>query len=226
MSYIYREYYRRKLPHIHHPGATLFVTFRLAGSIPQAVLQEWRKERDWWKIKSDSANNEEVQIQFQRRWFKKFEDVLHGEQLTSKWLAEPKIAELMIDCLHFRDGKMYDLHAFCIMPNHVHVVFTPLLSAKKLQPKTTPQGLRFVSDDPDLQAIMQSIKSYSAHKANQILGREGEFWESESYDHWIRDGAEFTRIVRYVAGNPVKAGLVQNWQDWKWNFVKRSELFC
>ncbi len=223
MSYEYREYYRRKLPHIHHPGTTLFVTFRLANSIPQALLQTWRNERDWLKAKEQVAKDEASKIHFHRQWFKKFEDALHHDNPGPKWLSEEAVAEMMAECLHYRDGKMYELHAFCIMSNHLHVVFTPLLKAESLKPKFVTQGLRFISDDPDLEAIMQSVKSYSAHKANKLLKREGEFWESESYDHWVRDDSEFRRIVRYVLDNPVKAGLVDNWQDWKWSYVKKED---
>ena len=224
LSYEYREYYRRKLPHIHHPGTTLFVTFRLAGSIPQTVLQTWRSERDWLKAKENQAKDEETRISFHRRWFKRFEDVLHSSGEGPMWLGEETVAAMMQECLHFRDGKLYELHAFCIMSNHVHIVFMPLLDAQKLQPKITTQGLRLVSDDPDLQAIMQSIKSYSAHKANKLLQREGEFWESESYDDWVRDDEEFMRIVRYVLENPVKAGLVRNWREWSWSYVKEEDF--
>ena len=222
MSYVYREYYRRKLPHIHHPGVTLFVTFRLADSIPQSVLQAWREERDWLKTKEQQADDEETKIRFHRQWFKRFEDVLHSSSDGPMWLGDANVAGMMAECLHFRDQKMYHLHAFCIMSNHVHVVFTPLLKAENLTPTITPQGLRFVSDDPDLQAIKQPLKSYSAHQANKILHRSGAFWESESYDHWIRDEQEYDRIVRYVLDNPVKAGLVDDWQDWQWSYLANT----
>ena len=69
-----------------------------------------------------------------------------------------------------------------------------------------------------LASIMQSLKGYTAFHANQVLGREGEFWAHESYDHWIRDSDEWQRIVAYVLNNPRKAGYVKNWQDWKWNY--------
>jgi len=68
---------------------------------------------------------------------------------------------------------------------------------------------------------MQSLKGYTARHANKILGREEKFWQDESYDHEVRDEEELARIVKYVLNNPVKAGLVNNWQDWKWNWLRK-----
>ena len=65
-----------------------------------------------------------------------------------------------------------------------------------------------------LASIMHSLKSYTAHEANKILGRSGQFWLHESYDHWVRDHEELERIVEYIAYNPVKANLVTKPQEW------------
>ena len=64
--------------------------------------------------------------------------------------------------------------------------------------------------------IMHSLKRYTAAKANKILGRKGAFWQHESYDHVIRSQEEFDKIINYIQQNPVKAGLVKNWREWKW----------
>ena len=85
------------------------------------------------------------------------------------------------------------------MSNHVHVVLKPLLP---------------------LSSIMKTLKGYTAFKANQILERRGAFWESESFDHVVRNAEEFERIVRYVLNNPVKARLVNEWQQWRWSYRK------
>ena len=67
---------------------------------------------------------------------------------------------------------------------------------------------------------MQSLKRYTARQANKILGREGAFWQDESYDRMIRDGEEYARIIDYVLENPVKAGLVSKWEEWRWTYCK------
>ena len=64
---------------------------------------------------------------------------------------------------------------------------------------------------------MHNLKSYTAHRANEILGRSGAFWQRESYDHWVRDDDELERIVNYIRGNPVKAGLVDRPESWKYS---------
>lgn len=113
-----------------------------------------------------------------------------------KHLAIPEIADLVAESLLFRDGKVYDLGAFSIMPTHGHVVFAPLEESN---------GKYF-----PLSKIMHSFKLHTALEANKILGRDGAFWQHENYDHYVRDEGELERIIRYVIYNPVKAGLVDD----------------
>lgn len=109
------------------------------------------------------------------------------------------------------------------MPNHAHAVFKslPLSQADDLPSGIEPSSpTEQIESLPyhSLASIMQSLKGYSAFEANRILGREGEFWAHESYDHYVRDADEWRRIVAYVLNNPVKAGYVSEWREWKWNY--------
>lgn len=219
MSYEYKQFYRRKLPHIHSPGSTLFVTFRLADSIPKKILHQWLAEKT---LRSRQPLSDETQIEFHRRWFARFEDILHKAESGPTWLADSRIAEMVASSLRYRDGKVYKLFAYCIMSNHVHVVFEPRLNASSLIERRNSHPLRFDSNAPTLPAIMQSLKGYTAHEANKVLNRSGAFWDDESYDHEIKDAAEFGRVVQYVLNNPVKAGLVDHWSDWEWNYCRDS----
>ncbi|MDP2934099.1 MAG: transposase, partial [bacterium] len=97
---------------------------------------------------------------------------------------------------------------FCIMPNHVHCVFTPL-------PKS---GETYYS----MSNILHSLKRHTALRANQILERQGGFWQHENYDHVVRGEKEFNRIVDYVLNNPVSAGLVSSREEWKWSYCKTN----
>lgn len=139
------------------------------------------------------------------------------------------IAQIVADSLHDRDGKVYRLDAYSIMSNHVHAVFAPFLSDRDLREILLPEGLRFVSRTPPLDVIMKSLKGYTAWECNRVLQRKGTFWQAESYDHIVRDAGEFQRVVNYVLNNPVKAGLVKDWRDWKWNyrreFAQSAEAF-
>ncbi len=239
MGYAYKQYRRRNLPHIHSPGATLFVTFRLAGSIPQSVLREQKAEKIWLEKEiqrvEKAASQTETQVAidhkerllaFHRRWFKRFEDILHQAAIGPTWLKDDQIAKIVADSLQYREGKTYRLDAYCIMSNHVHVVFKPFLDERSLHEKRGVAPLRYESDEPPLDVIMHSLKSYTAQEANKLLKRTGAFWETESYDHEVRNKAEYHRIIRYVLDNPVKAGLVKDWREWRWNWKRERTTGC
>lgn len=230
-NFDYKPFYRRNLPHIQPPGATFFVTFHLAGSLPRSVLQQRKSEKSRLlnlKSKSHTAPDEHMAFeqkqkydQWERQWFRKIEKTLDNAQSGPVWLKDDRIAKEVVDSMHYLDGKVYRLDAYCIMANHVHVVFTPL-------PLQSSQTDAVDLDDTGAQtnslcyntlsAIMQSLKGYTARKANQILGRRGAFWQHESYDHCVRDSDERRRIVTYVLNNPVKAGLVDEWEKWRWSY--------
>jgi REP element-mobilizing transposase RayT len=109
------------------------------------------------------------------------------------FLRDPRIGELVANALHFWQGKRYRLVAWCVMPNHVHVVC-------RLLP------------GQELSKVVLGWKSFAARRANEILGRGGAFWQREYYDRLIRNGDELERAVRYVVHHPERAGL----KGWKW----------
>ena len=140
-----------------------------------------------------------------RRHFATIEAWLHKVTTGPTWLAQDSVAEIVAEALHYRNGSHYRLDAYSIMPNHVHAVFAPLAGG------TMPKSLS---------SIMHSLKRNTAKQANKVLERTGAFWEHESFDHYIRNQAEWKRIVRYALDNPVKAGLVGHWQEWPWNYLR------
>jgi REP-associated tyrosine transposase len=204
--------YRRNLPHIQTAGGTFFVTFRLAGSIPADVLAMLHAEADriLAELEAMPTSPERAERLYleDRRFFGKW-DAFLDQGMGPDWLRNPLIAKLVADSMHFYDGKRYDLLVYCIMSNHVHVVFTPL---RKTAATYYP-----------LAQIMHTVKGYTAGRANRLLGRCGAFWLHESYDHCVRYAAELERIVAYVVNNPVKAGLVSEWQAWPWTFYREAQ---
>ena len=206
----YKPSYRRRLPHIQPPGAIFFITFRLAGSIPASVLRALVEERKrieqlCAKIANNTERNRRENLEH-RRLFGKIDKVLDSANADPLWLRNAAIAQLVCDSLHHLDHQKYTLEAFCIMANHVHLVCTPL-----------------AIDDENYQAIsriMHSIKLHTALHANRILGHTGDLWQHENYDHIVRDEAEYKRIIAYVLNNPVKAGLVERAEDWKWSYSR------
>ncbi|MCB1050419.1 MAG: hypothetical protein KDC71_07450 [Acidobacteria bacterium] len=180
-----RQFYRRNLPHYHISGAEYFITTRLSGTLP---------------------------IKDQPFSFAEMEAHLHQTIEGLTWLANPKVAQIVWDALMYRDGKVYDLHAACIMSNHLHLVFRHLVDSSERGP------LR----NNSLPGILHSFKRKTAVDANKVLKRKGVFWQDESFDRVIRSQTEWEKIIYYTLNNPVKTSLVKNWQDWPWTYCKWS----
>ena len=239
-NFDYKPSYRRNLPHIQPPGATLFVTFHLVGSLPRNVLQQWKAEKSrLLNLESDSdrttnkhmtCEEQEKYNKWKRQWFRKIEKTLDDAQSGPIWLKDNRSAKVVADSLHYLDGKVYRLDAYCIMANHVHLVFTPL----PIQSSAVEHTFSLRDNDRDAQtkslcyntlpSIMQSLKGYTARKANQLLERRGAFWQHESYDHCVRNSDEWRRIITYVLNNPVKAGFVDQWEKWQWNYYRSANF--
>jgi len=186
---------RGRLPHWEADHAIYFVTFRLADSLPAPVLEKFRFERNDI-IATARAAGRELSASEERRLAELFSKRVDSQLDAGKGsccLAQPRIAEVVAEALQHFQASRYLLYAWCIMPNHVHGLFRPL-------PGHT------------VAEVLQAWKSYSAKRANQILGRSGQFWQREYYDHIVRDEEEFYRIVRYIVENPRKAGL----RNWRW----------
>ena len=110
-------------------------------------------------------------------------------------LKHPEIAQSIVGAFERFNGERYYLHAWCVMPNHVHVIVEPVFGH-------------------DLSKIVHSWKSYTAHVANKVLGRSGSFWMCDAYNHIIRSERAYEFQRAYVWENPDKAGL----KDWKWRW--------
>ena len=207
----YKSFYRRNLPHIQPINSTFFLTLRLAGSLPEEVLRGMAKERRLLEQtqRTNVTNSKSRLAELARRHFAILESCLDKATTGPTWLRDPRVADVVAEALHHRDGKKYRLDAYSIMPNHVHSVFAPLAY------NDVPQSLS---------SIMHSLKRTTARRANLILNRSGAFWEHESFDHYIRNRAEWKRIVKYVLENPVKAGLVKHWKEWRWNYVRKLPI--
>jgi REP element-mobilizing transposase RayT len=207
------SYYRHR-PHFQPPGATLFVTFRLHGSLPKHVVEQLQDEYNSLnQIKMqytlEGKQSKEYQNYYtqQKQLIGRYDTHLHQSTTGPHYLKEEKIALLVCSTMEFWDQKRYDVLAYCVMSNHVHNVFTPLEKND--------------GDFHSLERIMHSIKSYTAGEANKLLNRKGKpFWAHESFDHYSRNAEETERIVSYVLYNPVKVGLVDSWKEWPWSYCK------
>jgi putative DNA methylase len=174
---------RGYLPHWEAGEIPQSITFRLRDSLPQTLLGQWREE-----LKSLP---DETQPLERRKRIEAALDAGYGEC----HLSNPDIAEVVENALLHFDGERYRLHAWTIMPNHVHVLVT-LLRGNSLS------------------SVVHSWKSFTAKKANKILGRNDAFWQEEYFDRAIRDDTHFAATVAYIENNPVKAGLCEQAGDW------------
>ena len=183
------------LPHWTCDRAVYHVCFRLADSVPQSKRNEWIHERESIienarRLQRDLTAEEEKNIRhlYSER-IEKYLDAGYGDCL----LARPEIAELVASALKHFNGERYLLHAWCVMPNHVHVIVEPVTGW-------------------ELSKIIHSWKSFTAHEANKRLNRSGDFWQRDAYNHIIRSEKEYFFQVQYTWENPDKAGL----RDWVW----------
>jgi REP element-mobilizing transposase RayT len=209
------DIFYRHLPHYHPQNATYFVTFRLAGSIPLVVLQELKRKFDEEdRLLSQRYQGEALyyeRYKLHKKAFGRYDAYLDKGK-DPRWLADAHIASLVAQEIHSLVPDHFHLHSYCIMSNHAHL----LIDQDGIpEPPKPISGQHFTA----LSQAMRLLKGRSARQCNQHLGREGKFWADESYDHVVRDEKEFERILAYIVNNPVKAGLVENWQDWAFTYV-------
>jgi len=197
---------RRHLPHWDMPGATYFVTACLADSIPAQGLLNLRNFEKQLLASRPKDHSLDWRELVWKKVFIEREKLLDHDPAV-RHLERPELAKIVADALRHFNGERYELIAWVIMPSHFHWLFRPLESwAATLPPERSAR-----------QAIMHSIKSFTAHHCNAILGRSGCFWQQESFDHCVRDDAELERIFDYIEHNPVKAGLCNRREEWPYS---------
>ena len=213
--------YTRNLPHIQPIGGTFFITFSLYGSIPKEKIQQLQQER-YAKInilkEENSENLKEALDIAQKRYFQKVDSVLDLVEYGQKYLSNPQVAQIVINKIHQYNNQHYDLLAFCVMPNHVHLLFDLYLQSEKIPIDEEVTDKNYTQ----IYHIMQLIKGGSAYEANKIVERLGRFWQVESYDRFVRNIRELQNIVMYIANNPKKAGLVNHWRDFPFTYIRED----
>jgi REP element-mobilizing transposase RayT len=188
---------RGRIPHWEKEEELYFLTFHLADSLPASVLEKiTERHRILEAAKENDANflpeQKALLAEYSRARIEEYFDRGAG----SCPFLDLRVSGAMAAALRFREDKHYRLLAWCIMPNHVHVVV-------RLFP------------GQELAKVVKAWKNFSAKAANLALGRKGRFWQREYYDRLIRNGEELDRAIRYIVENPAKAGL-KNW-TWVWS---------
>lgn len=215
-----KTYYKNRLPHIAPIGATFFVTFRLADSLPVAIvreLQEAYQQKCLQLLREQPRHYQALIHQERKRYFGRFDHQLDTLRYGHCYLQQPAIAEIVAKRIQQYDQRYYDLHAYCIMPNHVHLLIDTM---EQLKLEDGEYAEEVPGNYAQLDRVMRLIKGGSARQANLALNRSGTFWMKDSYDHFVRDEREWGNILAYILNNPVHAGLTDDWTKWSYSFCK------
>ena len=178
---------RTHLPHWEQPGATYFITWRLADSLPQEKLEAWRQERDAWLKAHPQPWDAETEDRYHRTFSDRLDEWLDAGSGRCV-LRDPAIAKIVAGALHHFDRDRYILDSFVVMPNHVHVIVQ-------------------LRDGEKLDKVLHSWKSFTAKEINGALGETGPVWQEDYFDRIIRNPRHFEATRRYLLENPVKAHL-------------------
>ena len=130
-----------------------------------------------------------------------------------KWLLPEPARQIVLDCCAYDHDCTMSLYVSVVMPDHVHMIFTPLVNKAALEIYS-------------LATIMDRIKGASSHKINHALGRKGSIWQAESFDHVLRSSESLDAKVAYILANPVRAGLATKWEDYPWLWRRPAQTPC
>jgi len=180
---------RGYLPHFDAPGVTQLLTINLVDAFPVTRHAEWEPIL---RLADKSARRRQLEAWLDRG---------HGEC----WLGKPKVAELVESTLLADHRRIYELRAWVIMPNHIHLV---------VDVWRTP-----------LSVLVKQWKGATSRQANGALGRSGQFWQEDYWDTLIRDADQLGKAVRYVENNPTEAKMVRDPKAWKWSSARRRDTY-
>ena len=204
-------YYRRNLPHIHPEGYPLFITFRLADSIPAEILAELKAQREQVLNALKTKSIDET-YKIEQEYFGRYDEWLDRCTYGPRWLQDKIIASIVIEKISSMNGEHFQLIAYCIMPNHVHLLIESII-VDGLHHRG--KAVKYPVAD-----TLRLLKGSTARDCNLKLERSGRFWNHESYDHYVRDEQELERTIKYILNNPVKAGLAKEWHEWQFTYIK------
>ena len=172
----------RKLPHWNQNNKFYFVTFRLADAMPTEVMMEYKKRVTDVEMRFPMPRTKEQQAEVDRikhSALEKYLDAGHGACI----LKEMCLRKVLVETLEHNEGLDYELDAYVIMPNHVHLL------------------LATIGDKP-IQSIMNAIKRVSGHRICKLAKHRAPLWQREYYDRLIRNAHHYEDVVAYIINNP------------------------
>jgi len=203
------EKHRAHLPHIQLTEQIIFLTWRLAFTLPRPMLDLLAQMRLTLDMIHRSPEHaiEELRCDYYSQ-FGKLDEFLGKFDLAGLSLCRNGFGELICGAFRFYDNKFYELHSYCVMPNHVHLLIRPLRD----------KAGEFFKDS----VIVQRIKSYTSQEINRALGRKGKVWSDDYFDRYIRSPKDYYKVVEYILNNPPKAGLASHQDEWPYAWFRRQ----
>ncbi len=211
--------YHRHLPHLHYIGSAFFLTWRLHGSLPRAILdrEQARLDDDLLAIAHSKLSVHEKAAQeevFKSKYLHRLDDYLDTIATGPHHLKNKMIAENIVAKLHQYDGKYYRLEAFCVMSNHVHVLFD--FGVQLPESEADFVLANYVHVDK----VLKLIKGGTGYECNKLLQKTGKFWSDKNFDRYIRNQKHYNTFINYIINNPVKAGICKEWQNYPHTYLR------
>lgn len=207
------EYRRNDQPHLQPIGATFAVTLMAHDAIPEALLEKVRRRREIVLLEIEQDNlpqKSERKAAIHERYYQYLEGLLHQKREQEHPFRHKVAAKAMENRIRQYDGEYYDLVAFSIMSNHVHLQVDLSMQLPTAEAGT---GNKALCDYVNLATIVGRIKGGGTYDVNQAIGRKGTLWMPGYYDRYMRSQRHLMTEFWYILRNAEKAGLVTDWRD-------------
>ena len=179
--------HRDRLPHWHQDKTLVFLTWRLAGSLPQSAIAKITEHRDAWLSCNPKPWNQSQASEYNRKFILPLEDKLDAG-LGDCVLRQPEIREIVTRAFHHFDEERYLIDCYVIMPNHVHL-------------------LLILDPNHSLKEVVQFLKSFTSKAINRQLGLSGKLWQRGYWDRLIRSEKHLKWTRDYISRNPEKLNV-------------------
>lgn len=181
------------LPHWQQGETWIFLTYRLADSLPKSKLVRWKEERAAWLKHHPQPWDAPTEKAYHQRFGEVIDELL-DQGYGSCVLKESRHSEIVASAFHHFDGDRYHLAGYVVMPNHVHALFRPLVGHAL----------------PD---IVRTWKRFTAREINRQRNGSGPLWQADYWDRLIRSRRHYSRVLRYIENNPrhLRPGTYRLW---------------
>jgi len=201
------EKHRRFLPHLQEAGQIISITWRLEGTLP-AHIQALIVEMKTIMAQLDNRQTDSLKNQLYEDYLSKldmYDDQLGRHKPSGIDLSRPDYARVVTSAFHFYANSLYQLYAYCVMPNHIHLLIRPL---------PQPSGKY-----PRMSDIVRRLKGYTGFKLNKLADSKTTIWHPDYFDRYVRDTKDLYNLVQYILNNPLKACLATEQNAWPYSYL-------